>query len=460
MSDATRNHPADLLSAYLDGELSPAERRAVEGHLEGCPECTALLEDLRRLDVAVAEERVPPVPAGLAERISRRLESGGGTVVPIPNRPRRAPRVPLTLAATLAAAAMLYLFWPDRPAVVTQVVSEGSRKDADFGTRQGTQAKGDGTPAVAGESIASDGISTGTPVPAAPSSPGGVVETGRQPGKTKAEPDGKAMQAAPPPVARNDSVKGEQLAHRKEVKQPAPGATNQRSYRDLLTLAPGPVTPSSSDSSTATQTVPATARPVEGVTGGVVGGVVGSPESATAPGSAPGSAVAASAPPPRPTGSPTSIPTARGFSADAIAPSDRTLLLDAGTYSILLTENGALTLNSTGYRCSVEPRELAEKPRAEGPEITSGKSMDDAKPSPEIGDLFRQAAGADQPAPHLTERLDPARASSSTAANQVPLRVAPDSELAKALRNLVLDRYGVLLRKKCGPLPESLTGPE
>jgi anti-sigma factor RsiW len=36
------------LSAYLDGELGPAERRQVEEHLAGCPKCAAALEDLRR----------------------------------------------------------------------------------------------------------------------------------------------------------------------------------------------------------------------------------------------------------------------------------------------------------------------------------------------------------------------------------------------------------------------------
>jgi len=36
------------LSAYLDGELGPAERRQVEEHLAGCPKCVAALADLRR----------------------------------------------------------------------------------------------------------------------------------------------------------------------------------------------------------------------------------------------------------------------------------------------------------------------------------------------------------------------------------------------------------------------------
>lgn len=37
----------DLLSAYVDGEVTESERRRVEGHLEGCDDCRAELEELR-----------------------------------------------------------------------------------------------------------------------------------------------------------------------------------------------------------------------------------------------------------------------------------------------------------------------------------------------------------------------------------------------------------------------------
>jgi len=37
------------LSAYLDGELAPGERLAVERHLGCCPRCAARLQDLGRL---------------------------------------------------------------------------------------------------------------------------------------------------------------------------------------------------------------------------------------------------------------------------------------------------------------------------------------------------------------------------------------------------------------------------
>ncbi|MBM7569022.1 anti-sigma factor family protein [Paenibacillus sacheonensis] len=39
-------HPEEQLSAYLDDELTPDERREIEAHLETCASCQALLEDL------------------------------------------------------------------------------------------------------------------------------------------------------------------------------------------------------------------------------------------------------------------------------------------------------------------------------------------------------------------------------------------------------------------------------
>lgn len=50
-------HPGDLLSAWLDGELTPAEAAAVAVHLEGCPACAA-----ERDEVATARSAVRSLP--------------------------------------------------------------------------------------------------------------------------------------------------------------------------------------------------------------------------------------------------------------------------------------------------------------------------------------------------------------------------------------------------------------
>ncbi len=65
----------DQLSDYLDGELSDAERTAVEAHLSGCLECSKTLASLRRL-VAEASSLTPMPPQndlwpGVAARITQ-----------------------------------------------------------------------------------------------------------------------------------------------------------------------------------------------------------------------------------------------------------------------------------------------------------------------------------------------------------------------------------------------------
>jgi anti-sigma factor RsiW len=37
----------ELVTAYLDGALAPADRARLERHLAGCPHCTAYVEQIR-----------------------------------------------------------------------------------------------------------------------------------------------------------------------------------------------------------------------------------------------------------------------------------------------------------------------------------------------------------------------------------------------------------------------------
>src|SRR6266540_3816690 len=96
-------HVRDRLSAYLDQELVPAERTAVETHLHGCDACRQHLETLAAVDAA-ARAFPAEAPAGYFDafpgRVRARLEE------PAP----RVRRVPLRLPAwTWAAAAVLVL---------------------------------------------------------------------------------------------------------------------------------------------------------------------------------------------------------------------------------------------------------------------------------------------------------------------------------------------------------------
>jgi len=87
----------DKLSEYLDDELSPRERQAVESHLCGCAECAAVLDDLTRVvERAQRLDRRPP-RADLWDGIAARIETRGAA-------PRR---VSFTLPQLAAAAVVL-----------------------------------------------------------------------------------------------------------------------------------------------------------------------------------------------------------------------------------------------------------------------------------------------------------------------------------------------------------------
>ncbi len=59
----------DALSMYIDGELSPDERKSLESHLAECEECRAALEELRLLKGALGSLLEVPVPEELHDRI-------------------------------------------------------------------------------------------------------------------------------------------------------------------------------------------------------------------------------------------------------------------------------------------------------------------------------------------------------------------------------------------------------
>ena len=94
------------LSEFLDDELTPDERYAVESHLQGCAACTAVLDELKQV-VSRARLVAPrPPQADLWPGIAERLESGATPAAIIPMRSRAAWRVSFTLPQ-LAAASLL-----------------------------------------------------------------------------------------------------------------------------------------------------------------------------------------------------------------------------------------------------------------------------------------------------------------------------------------------------------------
>lgn len=63
------------LSAYIDGELDPRRRVALEAHLKNCEACSAELERFKEHWEALAEgDQVPPMPTDLWGQILASLD--------------------------------------------------------------------------------------------------------------------------------------------------------------------------------------------------------------------------------------------------------------------------------------------------------------------------------------------------------------------------------------------------
>jgi Putative zinc-finger len=61
------------ISNYLDGEVDPALRPAMDAHFKSCAKCTSLLEGMRNVTQLYGDERMMEVPAGFGRRLQRRL---------------------------------------------------------------------------------------------------------------------------------------------------------------------------------------------------------------------------------------------------------------------------------------------------------------------------------------------------------------------------------------------------
>ena len=110
----------ETLSAYIDGELSANERRAVDKALADSPELRAQLQALKSADEVVRAAFIPvddaPMPAGLEALIrgdSSEQAKNIDNVVPLPTRAQQQPRANLVRPAAIAASVVLsaVLLW-------------------------------------------------------------------------------------------------------------------------------------------------------------------------------------------------------------------------------------------------------------------------------------------------------------------------------------------------------------
>ena len=61
----------ERLSAYADGEIARAERRAQEAHLRSCAACRALLAEFKSLGAQIRRMPSAKAPKGLKESLRR-----------------------------------------------------------------------------------------------------------------------------------------------------------------------------------------------------------------------------------------------------------------------------------------------------------------------------------------------------------------------------------------------------
>jgi len=64
------------VSNYLDGEVGPGLRAAMEQHFQECKHCTAVVNGARNVIQLYGDERMLEVPLGFSQRLKRRLEDG------------------------------------------------------------------------------------------------------------------------------------------------------------------------------------------------------------------------------------------------------------------------------------------------------------------------------------------------------------------------------------------------
>jgi anti-sigma factor RsiW len=96
-------HPSELISAYLDGELTVEESARLRAHLGSCGRCTAELEDVQRVRSAVRSLPVLELPEGLVPE--REVEV-------IPLRHHRGVMAGAVAAAVVLVIAVAAMFAP------------------------------------------------------------------------------------------------------------------------------------------------------------------------------------------------------------------------------------------------------------------------------------------------------------------------------------------------------------
>ena len=93
-------HRSELISAYLDGELTASEHTELVEHLSGCGKCSAEMEQLQRVRSAVRSLPVLELPTGI-------VPEADPVVVPLRRQKGLWTGVAAAVVATVIAVAAL-----------------------------------------------------------------------------------------------------------------------------------------------------------------------------------------------------------------------------------------------------------------------------------------------------------------------------------------------------------------
>lgn len=207
-------HPREQLSAYLDGELTSAQRAELQVHLAACAQCARELEELALVGQA-ARELDEPAPEGyfdeLPGRVRQRLRAARQAAAPASRR-RLLPAWSWAAAALVLVGLLLPILWkrqaeaPPR-AAVTAPQGLGDAAVQERGPRAGAAGTSASRPPEAGSAVAAPKLQG--PHEAEAKS---VAE--RQDALKKGTPAGAAPPAAPAtaPPAQSEQARGEDRA--------------------------------------------------------------------------------------------------------------------------------------------------------------------------------------------------------------------------------------------------------
>jgi anti-sigma factor RsiW len=65
----------DMLMDYLEGTLPPADRKAIDAHVSGCPRCVAFIESYRQTPRILRAATAAALPEDVAVSLRRFLAS-------------------------------------------------------------------------------------------------------------------------------------------------------------------------------------------------------------------------------------------------------------------------------------------------------------------------------------------------------------------------------------------------